>query len=161
MHPNKYLIKADAELRKWREELVVGGRSCWDRSRDISSMSLASQVIATCCEGGGNFEEIKGFGWQELWSSERSCCAASPVLLAYPALMRGRTGSEWGERVRRRASRRWSDWTICVSEKSLGRNRKRWQSSCWSAMQSSSCSNTVWSTADELYVCEDVRNCWL
>lgn len=26
---------------------------------------------------------------------------------------------------------------------------------------SPSCSNAVWSTADELYVCEDMQNCWL
>lgn len=50
VHPTKYLIKADAELCKQREEPVVSGRWLWDRSRDISSMSMASQVIATCYE---------------------------------------------------------------------------------------------------------------
>lgn len=87
-------------------------------------MSLASQVIASCCEGSGNFEEIKGFGSQELWSSERSCCTAAPALLVYSALMRGTTGLEWREGGQRRGIRRWSEWTICISEKSLGRNRK-------------------------------------
>lgn len=101
VHPNKYLIKADAELCKQREEPVVSGRSCWNGSRDISSMSWASQVIAICREGSGNFEEIKGFGSQELWSSERSCCTTTPALLAYSALMQGTTGSEWRERDRR------------------------------------------------------------
>lgn len=47
------------ELYKQREELADSGRSCWDRSKDVASMSLVSQVFAACCKGSRDFEEIE------------------------------------------------------------------------------------------------------